>query len=106
LTLALPGPATAFDFDARPQASAGSAVNAPGADTESGTGAKEGKTAVNAAPGGAVTVDGQLVERRVIRHADGALGRVLMAVAESDTVVVEWDNGDEEDLHRSLLRFL
>jgi hypothetical protein len=49
---------------------------------------------------------GQMVERRVVRHADGALGRVLMAVAESDTVVVEWDNGDEEDLHRSLLSFL
>ncbi len=44
--------------------------------------------------------------RRVGRDADGALGRVLMAVAESDVVVVEWDNGDEEDLRLDDLRFL
>ncbi len=88
------------------QTSAWSAANTTDAKVNDGAGAKDENTGGNAAPEGVVTVGRQVAELRVARKADGALGRVLMAVAESDMVVVEWDNGDEEDLHRSLLRFL
>ncbi len=105
-------PSASVDLGARPQAAACPLSDA----ADGGVGAcadtleRDANTAAGAAhdgSGGSCSgVGGQLVGRRVGRDADGALGRVLMAVAESDVVVVEWDNGDEEDLRLEDLRFL
>jgi hypothetical protein len=104
-------PCAYVDFDSHQQASpwpvsntanaeAGACTNAMVQDATSAAGGGSSSDAANDVGGG------QLVGRRVGRDTDGAIGRVLMAVAESDVVVVEWDNGDEEDLRLDLLRFL
>ncbi len=112
LSLSVLIPAAFVDLDVRLQASAwplpdacdgrvSESIDALVLDANTAAGA-----AADGGGGSCSGVGGQLVGRRVGRDSDGALGRVLMAVAESDVVVVEWDNGDEEDLCLDDLRFL